>query len=113
MQRFLIDVNLPYRFSIWSGDNCLHMRDIGENWTDTQIWDYAQQHNLTIVSKDADLSDRIMISLPPPRVIHIRLGNMRMHDFHSLMTKLWPQAVALIENNRLVRIYPDRIEAIG
>jgi hypothetical protein len=30
MQRFLIDVNLPYRFPLWSGDDCVHMRDIEE-----------------------------------------------------------------------------------
>lgn len=35
MARFLIDVNLPYRFSLWSGDDFMHMRDIGERWSDT------------------------------------------------------------------------------
>jgi predicted nuclease of predicted toxin-antitoxin system len=112
MPRFLIDVNLPYRFSLWSGDECVHMRDIGETWTDTRIWQYARERDLVIVSKDTDFSDRAMISAPPPRVIHLRFGNLRMRDFHVLISRLWPSIVALSAANRLIRVYQDRIEAI-
>lgn len=110
--RFLIDANLPYRFSLWSGEDFQHMRDVGETWTDSQIWQYARSHQLIIVTKDTDFSDRVMVSNPPPRVVHIRLGNMRMRDFHGLISDLWPQVVALSAVNRLVRVYRDRIEAI-
>jgi predicted nuclease of predicted toxin-antitoxin system len=110
--RFLIDANLPYRFTLWSGEDFQHMRDVGETWTDSQIWQYARSHQLIIVTKDTDFSDRIMVSNPPPRVVHIRLGNMRMRDFHGLISDLWPQIVALSAGNRLVRVYRDRIEAI-
>jgi len=112
MARFLIDVNLPYRFSLWSGDDCIHMRDLGETWTDSQIWSYARRHAMTIVSKDTDFSDRAMISTPPPRVIHVRFGNMRMREFHALITRLWPSIVVLSETNRLVQVFQDRIEAV-
>jgi len=112
MARFLIDVNLPYRLALWSGGDCSHMRDLGETWTDTQIWEYARERDMVIVSKDTDFSDRIVVSSPPPRVIHIRIGNMRMRDFHGLLTRMWPQAIALSTGNRLVRIYQDRIETI-
>jgi predicted nuclease of predicted toxin-antitoxin system len=112
MPRFLIDVNLPYRFSLWAGDDYVHMRDIGETWTDTQIWQYAREQDFIIVSKDTDFSDRVMVSNPPPRVVQIRFGNMRMRDFHTLITSLWPRIVALSETNRLVRVYQDRIEAV-
>ena len=112
MPRFLIDVNLPYRFSLWSGEDYVHMRDIGETWTDTRIWQYARDRDMIIVSKDADFSDRVMVSVPPPRVVHIRFGNMRMRDFHGLLSALWPRIVELSATNRLVQVYPDRIEAV-
>lgn len=112
MPRFLIDVNLPYRFALWSGDDYVHMRDLGESWTDTEVWRYAQERDLVIVSKDTDFSDRVMVSRPPPHVVHIRFGNMRMRDFHGLMVRLWPRIVELSAANKLVRVYPDRIEAI-
>jgi hypothetical protein len=65
MPRFLIDVNLPYRSSVWSGVDFAHMRDIGETWTDSPIWQYARERDMVIVSKDTDFSDRAMISAPP------------------------------------------------
>jgi len=112
MPRFLIDVNLPCRFSLWAGEGYAHMRDVGESWTDTQIWQYARDRDMVIVSKDADFSDRAMVSTPPPRVVHIRFGNMRMQGFHGLLTSFWPRIIDLSAANRLVQVYQDRIEAI-
>ncbi len=112
MPRFLIDVNLPYRFALWSGDDCVHMRDIGETWTDTRIWQYARERDMVIVSKDTDFSDRAMISAPPPRVVHLRFGNLRIRDFHALISRRWPGIVGLSAANRLIRVYQDRIEAV-
>ena len=51
MTKFLIDVNLPYRFSLWKGDDYIHQYDIDDEWTDTQIWDYARENNLTSLQK--------------------------------------------------------------
>lgn len=107
----LIDADLPYRFTLWSNEDCAHMRDLGETWTDTQIWDYARADDMVIVSKDADFSNRVVVS-SPPRVVHVRFGNMRMRDFHGLLTRLWPQVTASSMSNRLVRLYQDRIETI-
>jgi len=33
---------------------------------------------------DVDFSDRIASSQPPPRVIHLRFGNMRRNDFSRI-----------------------------
>jgi len=112
MARFLIDVNLPYRFSLWAEHDCLHMRDLGEHWSDSEIWRHAREQDLVIVSKDADFSDRALISHPPPRVVHIRYGNMKMRDFHALIGRHWPTILALCPSHRLIRVYEDRIEAI-
>lgn len=85
MPRFLIDVNLPYYFSLWKGEDFIHQRDINDEWNDGQIWEYAKQHNLTIISKDSDFSNRILFSEPPPKVMHIRFGNLRMKAFLKLL----------------------------
>jgi predicted nuclease of predicted toxin-antitoxin system len=89
------------------------MRDLGETWTDTQIWEHGRRHDLEIVSKDADFSDRAVVSQPPPRVGHIRFGNMKMRDFHALITRIWPGVVELSADHRLIRVFQDRIEAIA
>jgi len=86
MNRYIIDANLPYYFSLWKDEKYEHVIDINSNMKDSEIWSYAKENDLTIVTKDADFSDRIMLSNPPPRVIHIKLGNMKMKAFHDAIT---------------------------
>ena len=112
MAIFLIDVNLPYRFGLWTGLEYIHVKELGETWTDSQIWKYAQEQNLTIVSKDADFSERILLHEPPPRVIHIRFGNLKMREFHQLLSTLWQDVCELSQQYKLVQVYPDRLEGI-
>lgn len=64
MPRFLIDVNLPYRFALWSGEDYIH------------------------------------------------IGNMKMRDFHALITRIWPRIVDLSADHKLIRVFQDRIEAV-
>ena len=97
MIRFIIDVNLPYRFSIWNGDEFIHQVELGDSWTDSEIWSYAKENRLTIISKDADFSDRIMMEEPPPKVIHIKLGNMKISDMYALLHRNWN---TILELNR-------------
>ena len=66
-----------------------------------------------IVTKDADFSDRILVSTPPPWIVHLRFGNMRRQEFHRFLAALWPQVEALLPANKLVCVYADRIEAFG
>ncbi len=112
MPRYLIDVNLPYYFSVWRGPDYVHVSDLNDRWTDSEVWAYAKGRGLTIVSKDADFSDRVVLSDPPPRVIHVKLGNMKMNDFHQAISRTWEEVCELSQRYRLVRVFPDRIEGI-
>jgi predicted nuclease of predicted toxin-antitoxin system len=109
---YLIDANLPYRFSVWHGDDYRHAYDLGESWEDIDLWRYARDHDLTIVTKDTDFSDWILLSEPPPRVIHLRIGNMRIRDFHRFISDTWPNIIVLSATHKLVSVYPDRIECV-
>lgn len=111
MAQFLIDVNLPYYFSLWNNDLYIHQKDINDEWTDEQIWNYAKENGLTIITKDSDFSNKILLKEPPPKVIHIRLGNMKIKDFFENISKVWPHVVELNSHHKLVNVYKDRIEA--
>ncbi|MEO8074626.1 MAG: DUF5615 family PIN-like protein [Acidobacteriota bacterium] len=52
------------------------------------LWNYAKENNLTIITKDADFSNRIIFQEPPPKVIHIRFGNMKMREFYAVLTTI-------------------------
>jgi len=112
MANFLIDVNLPYYFSLWNNPGYIHQMDINDSWTDTQIWEYAKEKGLTIITKDADFTNRIILTEPPPKVIHIKIGNYKIKEFHQLLSRIWNDVLELNKNFKLVTVYPDRIEGI-
>ena len=113
MKKYIIDANLPYYFSLWKNDAYEHVIDIDPNMKDSEIWMYAKEHELTIVTKDADFSDLVLLNNPPPRVIHIKLGNMKMKAFHHAIDKIWESVLAMSEEYKLVQVYTDKIEGIG
>lgn len=112
MQRYLIDANLPYYFKLWDTDAYVHQSDINPSAKDREIWAYAEQRNLTIISKDSDFSNRIILKSPPLRVIHIRIGNATMKEFHKSINTCWEEVLLLIETHKLVNVLKNRIEAI-
>lgn len=112
MPKFLIDVNLPYYFSLWNTEDYIHQMDINDEWKDWEIWNYAKETNLTIISKDSDFSSRILLKDPPPKVIHIKYGNIKMREFFDLTTRIWPKVLELNLDHKLVNVFRDRIEGI-
>jgi predicted nuclease of predicted toxin-antitoxin system len=86
---------------------------VGRNPSDSRVWEFARKHDLVIVSKDADFSDRIITSSPPPRVVHLRFGNLRRNEYHTLLARRWRQIESLLKTHKLVNVYIDRLEGIG
>ena len=112
MPRFLVDFNLPYYFSLWNDDDYIHQADIDDTWTDKQIWKYARENNLIIITKDTDFYNSIQVSEPHPKVIHLKIDNMRLKEMHEFLNRIWPEILNLIESKKLVSVYTDRIEGI-
>ncbi|MAC95603.1 MAG: hypothetical protein CMC96_08875 [Flavobacteriales bacterium] len=112
MAQFLIDENLPYYFSLWNNEYCIHVADIKSVYTDEEIWSYALTNKLTIISKDADFSNRILHHSPPPRVVHIKLGNLKLNQLYEALKPNWGQILQLSKKYKLVNVYADRIESI-
>ncbi len=78
MSTFLIDENLPVKTNLWNGPDFEFVASLFQSELDNSIWEYARANHLTIVTKDSDFSYRILTSDPPPRVIHIKFGNLRL-----------------------------------
>lgn len=113
MARFLIDVNLPSRFSIWRGEEYEYVVDLDRRLPDGAIWEYARERDMVIVSKDADFADRIILSVPPPRFMQVCIGNSRLRDLHTSLADQWPIVLKMIDDHKLIRIFQDRIEALA
>ena len=112
MKGFIFDENLPINVQFTPSLPVVHVTDLGKSLSDAEIWDYAKGNDFVIVTKDADFSDRIIISSPPPRVVHLRFGNMRKKDFHAFLKSVWPQIEALLPDHKLINVYFDKIESV-
>jgi predicted nuclease of predicted toxin-antitoxin system len=113
MPQFLIDANLPRYFSLWNSTEYTHQMDIQADAEDIEIWNIAKEKNLTIITKDADFSNLVLLHTPPPRVIHLRIGNLSMRDFHVFISSIWAEVIRLNQTNKLVVVFRDHIETIA
>ena len=110
---FLFDENLPAQLRFTPLLPVIHASDLGASRTDTELWVYATAHDLAIVTKDADFSERILLQKPPPKVVHLRFGNLRLAAFHAHLARVWPRVEVLLETHKLVNIYLDRLETVA
>ncbi|MBK8722843.1 MAG: DUF5615 family PIN-like protein [Saprospiraceae bacterium] len=112
MAKYLIDANLPYYFGLWNNSDFKHVKDLNDTWSDDEIWNYAKNNNLIIITKDTDFSNKVMLKGAPPKVIHLRIGNLKIKDFHRLLSNDWEFIIDVIKDSSLVNVYIDRIESI-
>ena len=66
-----------------------------------------------IITKDADFSNKIMYKTPPPKVIHIRFGNVKLQKLNEILDKIWLQIEEEVKVHKLVNVFIDRIESIS
>lgn len=113
MKGYLIDENLPTRIAVPTSLPLKNVREFGSRLTDSAIWKYALDNELVIVSRDADFSARIILQNPPPWVVHLRFGNLRLSQFKAVIERVWPQIEAALKTKKLIHVFRDRIEGIG
>lgn len=52
---------------------------------DRLLWEYANQNNFTVVTRDSDFSELIVLRGFPPKVIWIRRGNCSTHQIEEIL----------------------------
>lgn len=53
-----------------------HVLAVGlDTATDREVWEYARDHDLVLVSKDSDFRQLAFLHGPPPKVVWLRVGN--------------------------------------
>lgn len=112
MRGFLFDENIPRVPFLPTRLPVTHALQLGSRPTDSQLWAHAQQNDLAIVTKDADFAQRIVLGAPPPRVVHLRVGNLRRSDFVAWLGRTLPQIEFTAATHKLVNVYRDRIECV-
>lgn len=87
--RLLLDQNLSQRLKSVLIDlypDTIHVKDVGlESADDINVWTFAREQGLTIVSKDSDFRQFSFVYGPPPKVVWIRRGNCSTSEIASLL----------------------------
>lgn len=111
MPKYLIDANLPHRFVFWNTPDYKPVPDPA--WGDDQVWAYAAEHGLTIITKDVDY-EVLVTGQTPPKIIRLCVGNMRRRDLWVFLERVWPAVLAATERPevRLTRVFSTHLETI-
>jgi predicted nuclease of predicted toxin-antitoxin system len=76
-----------------------HVDLVGLQGRDDQvIWDYAELHRFTIVSKDNDFRQISFLKGPPPKVVWLSVGNANTHTIGELVQRNHSRIVSFLEN---------------
>ncbi|HVF96650.1 MAG TPA: DUF5615 family PIN-like protein [Flavisolibacter sp.] len=109
---YLIDANLPFAAPVWKNENFQFVVKIDPSWDDEEIWKYAKDQKLIIVTKDKDFIVKQITAGIPPKVIHVKFGNLKLKDFITRIHEVWPEVERFIKDYSTVNIYLNKIEAI-
>ena len=64
-----------------------HVQELDLKATDRQIWDFANKHNLVIVTNDSDFDTLAFLLAPPAKVIRVTLGNSSTATLTKLLNE--------------------------
>ena len=116
MAQFLIDSCLPARrIAEWQSADFIYQRDLEltNPAHDFEIWRYATERGLTILTRDRDFADLMLPRLPPPRVVLFELGRLRLPDIQIFIARNWPAVVEMSRQCKLVYAGPAGLEGVG
>ena len=90
--KLLLDANLSFRLAsklLSHFEECFHVDYIGLDLPakDIEIWNYAQNYNLIIVTNDSDFYYLLNQKGFPPKIILLKTGNQSNNLIYSILVK--------------------------
>lgn len=55
--------------------------------SDLEVWEFARNNDFTIVTKDSDFNDLVVLKGTPPKLIWLKIGNCKVSDIELLFKK--------------------------
>ncbi|MVM29971.1 hypothetical protein GO755_08005 [Spirosoma sp. HMF4905] len=78
-------------YLLWKGTDAIHTTHFPEGHLlrDADIAKIAIEENRIIVTKDSDFPDSFFLKGPPPRIVYLRLGNIRNRELTAFLETRW------------------------
>ena len=103
--KLLFDQNISFRIlaQLSPGfSSSTHVKSAGlQNSTDKEIRDYAKVNGFVIVSQDSDFNDLMNLYGFPPKIIWIRMGNLRTKELCSVLEGHIEELQQFVQNESL------------
>ena len=109
--KLLFDQNLSPRLvdvldELYPGST--HVQNVGlDRASDIEVWTFARRNGYTIVSKDSDFNERVLLQGAPPKVVWIRRGNCSTHQIEEILRhqKTAIESLDKNDNERLLELF--------
>jgi predicted nuclease of predicted toxin-antitoxin system len=107
--KFLVDAQLPPNLARTlreNGSDAIAVRKVGlRDASDLDIWRYALQEGLVIITKDEDFPDRCLREHDHPPIVWLRIGDCSNQALLRWLLPLWPEILRrLILGDRLIEV---------
>lgn len=89
---FLLDANIPPSLKDdISGHEVIHVLSFpdGNSTKDKLISDFSFENNCVLITKDSDFYNSFVISKKPPKLILVKLGNIRLRELRKYFRVNW------------------------
>lgn len=86
-------------YLIWKSFDTIHTTHFPEGHLlqDAEIRKIAIDEERIIITKDSNFPDAFFLKGPPPRIMYLRLGNMRNRDLTAFLETRWTISQDLIK----------------
>jgi len=114
---FIIDAHLP-RIIVAQievlGHEAIHTSDLemGNKTPDEMINELAVERMATVVTKDADFYNTFILHRKPPKLVMVKVGNMRLKDVSKLFETSLPKIIDALAGYDLIELHRDKIIGI-
>lgn len=103
MKLLLFDQNISPRLVDRLADiypDSVHVSTLGMGKAmDSEIWQYAHDHDYMIITKDADFSELGLVKGFPPKIIWIRRGNCLTQEIETILRESYDAVKTLSEDS--------------
>ncbi|WP_194774402.1 DUF5615 family PIN-like protein [Pararhodonellum marinum] len=113
--KFLLDANIPPSLADdLIGHWVEHVTSfpLGTSTTDGEINEYCYKNNCILITKDSDFYDTFVLFKKPPKLILVKLGNLRIRELRAFFRKNWDLIESLISKHSLIILTPESIKAL-
>ena len=114
---FIVDAHLPWaicEFLKELGHKSLHTTELqeGNHTSDEVITALAVEKHAIVISKDTDFYHKFLLKREPPKLVMVKVGNMRLAKLKALFKRALPLIIESLATHDLIELHQDKIIGI-